>query len=174
MVTLDYTPFQNSFRVFVKLTGLKQQSIENKWIRDEFDVADALTRLPAIVKHTARMMGKRMHAKSDYDFVDDVRKDIQEHLLVGEDDRRTALNKKKHLNMYYLTVEPAIHLLQQCDSHSSAIEEVDNIVEQLTNIVMNHTIHTTYDDALVAQKQVQLIIESRKDVVKIPKKFLSV
>ena len=164
----DYTAFQAGLRMFVKLTGLKTDPLEHKWIRDEFDVVDAVSSIPYFVKQSARMIGKTMYTKRPYHFIEDVTKDVQEFLIVGKEPRDSALLKKKHLMMYHLVVHPVLDIMYSLP-HQDAIIWVDHIISDIISQVMTHNISTTYDDALVAKAQVQKIISARTELLKITK-----
>ena len=163
---IDFSKFQSGIRTFVKLTGLKEDPLEHKWIRDEFDVVDALSCIPYFVKQSARMSGKTMYAKRPYDYIEDVTKDVEEFLIVGKDPVGTALLKKKNLMMYHMTVRPILDILSHLPDHKTSIQYVDMIVESAINQVMSHEVTTTYEDGLIAKMQVRKIIEARTELAK--------
>lgn len=159
--SLDFSEFLAGLRIFVKLTGLKEDPLEHRWVRDEFDLITALSYIPYFVKNTVRFTAERMYAKYPYNYIQDAKQDLQECLLKAKEPKDSAILRKKHLMMYHLTVVPAINVLQQLPTKQECVSQVDEIINVLSELVLSHEIYTSYEDALVAKAQVKRLIEER-------------
>lgn len=160
--SLDFSDVVRNVRMGVKLTGLRADPLEARWVKDEFDFADAVSTIKYFMKHTSRMVGKTKHPNQPFDHIDDVRRDVEEHLIVGKSPEATALLKRHNLTTFHLIVDPVLQVLAQIPSHQECIAHVDAVVDHAIELIMNSGVETTHDDALVAKRQVSALVVARE------------
>lgn len=152
-------------RKFVRMIPLRQDQREEKYIQDEYDLLGALEVVKQRFHDTERMMGQMKYRNTKFDFIDDVKKEIEEWLLNDEEPKEAALQRKRHLVMYHLVLEPLIDVFKAF-THKEALRHVDKIINGVENVVKNHGIESHYDDAIVAREQVRKMIQAREAVRK--------
>lgn len=174
MVGFDLSVVTDGIRKFVRLTGLASEHNPNKfdakWVRDEFDLVDAVSTIKYFMKHTNRMIGAQKHPKTPFDHIDDVSKDLHELLLVPKDQTSASalpLLRKKNLVMYHLVVIPVVKAMEQFNGHRECIQRVDEYIDYVCDeLIMNSGVETTYEDAIVAKHQIAKMIEERETIRK--------
>lgn len=149
-------------RVFVRLFGLESDPIQAKYAAGEFEVYDALDSIKILISETSRVIGKRKYVGQVFDFVEDVKQDMVELLLVGTDVTKTAVKRKRNLPLYHLVVSPVVEVLRSYD-HASAIQIADQYIDYVGVTAFVEDDYGTYDDALVAREQVRDIIREREE-----------
>lgn len=149
-------------RKFLRLQSLPLQEYQLRQNADVFDLIEALTITSDNYAQTARMLGKQMHQTSAYDPGEDVKRELETFLLMGETDRETAHLRKKNLTMYHLILEPLIDSVSQPD-HAQAIQDIAVIVQQLIHEVQTFDNYGTEDDALVARHQIKAMVKQREE-----------
>lgn len=162
----DMNEVRAGIRVFVRLFGLESDPIQAKYASGESEVLDALDCVKILMHSTKRFVGKQKHVGVTFDFVDDVKKDMAEMLLLDEDQAVTAVKRKRHLPLYHLVVDPVTELFRKYD-HATAIQNVDTIIDYVAQTAFVEEDYGTYDDALVAREQVRHIIREREEQTKI-------
>lgn len=170
VLDLDLTTVKDGIRKFIRLTGLKgnpdPKNFDAKWIRDEFDLVDAVSTIKYFMKNTNRMIGLKKHPNTPFDHIDDVSKDVHELLLVPKDQTTASalpILRKKNLVMYHLVVHPVIKAMDQFNDHRKCITIVDEYVDYVCNeLIMNSGINTSFSDAQVAKYQIDKMISERE------------
>lgn len=166
---MQLTPtITNGVKLFVQLTALRSDPLEAKWVRDEDDLRIALSQIADEMKYTKSMLGKKMYKTRDaegFDFVDDVKRAIEETLLVGEDERDTRLMRKKNLTMYHLVLEPVIEWIGTL-SHADAIQFAREYTDAVYEHVATVNVNTHFDDAVVAKSIVKSMVKEREEARK--------
>ena len=152
----------DGIRKFLRLQQLPLQEYQLRQNADVFDLMDALTITSDSFTQTSRMLGKQMHQTSVYDPCEDVKRELENFLLVGKTERDTAHLRKKNLTMYHLILEPLIDSMAQYE-HTSAIQEIDATVQQLIHDIQTFDNYGTEDDALVARHQIKAMVKQRED-----------
>lgn len=153
-------------RVFVRLFGLEADPIQAKYAAGEMDVLDSLDCVKMLMHGTKRFIGKQKHVGVTFDFVDDVKRDMAEMLLMDEDQAVTAVKRKRHLPLYHLVVDPIVELFRKYD-HDTAIQNVDTVLDYITQTAFVEEDYGTYDDAIVAREQIRQIIREREEQTKL-------
>lgn len=153
-------------RVFTRLFGLEADPLQAKYAAGESDVKMALESVKQLMKETERFVGKSKHVGKPFDFVEDVKLDMTELLLLSEDQVQTAVKRKRNLPLYHLVVSPVVELFRQFD-HATAIQNVDVIIDYINETAFTEHNYGTYEDGLVAQAQVRQIIRDREEMSKV-------
>lgn len=161
----DFREVRAGIRVFVRLFGLESDALYSKYSAREVDVFDALDSVKQLIHATGRFVGKQKHVGQQFDFVDDVKKDMAELLLIDEDKVVTAVKRKRHLPLYHLVVSPVVEMFRKHD-HTSAIQFTDAVIDYIAQTAFVDEDYGTYDDALVAREQVRQIIHEREEQTK--------
>lgn len=162
----DLNEVRAGIRVFVRLFGLESDPIQAKYASGEMEVFDALQCIKLLMNGTKRFVGKQKHIGLTFDFVDDVKQDMAEMLLMDEDQAVTAVKRKRHLPLYHLVVDPVVEVFRKYD-HVTAIQNVDAVIDYIAQTAFVDDDYGTYDDALVAREQVRQIIREREEQTKL-------
>jgi len=158
---------QDGIVKFAKLTSLRQNPIEMKWVQDELDVIFFLGIVKDKFRQTLPMMGKTKYkGTTEFDFIRDVKEEIEEVLFGGREKRDQLLNKKRYLMMYHLVIEPIIDLFQGL-SHQEAVIHADTIIDAVIERIKDCDAVASYDDALVCREIVRKQIEVREEARRI-------
>lgn len=152
-------------RVFTRLFGLDVDPLHFKYSAGETDAFDALDCAAILLKETSHFVGKSKHVGKPFDFVDDVKADMAEMLLIDQDATAQAVKRKRNLPLFYLIVEPALESLRHY-GHAAAIEKVDEAFNLIKASIFIDDNYSEYDDAVVAQAQVKNTIRGREEQIK--------
>jgi hypothetical protein len=161
MTDITHT-IQYNLRKFIQLMALSVDPLQRKWVRDEYDLAEALDVARIKFHETERMMGKKMYKGQAFDPIEDVKREMEEFLFTARQQNENLLMKKKNLVMYHLVVEPVIDLFKGKE-HKQMLEEIDDVVKQVIDLLYTMPVHTHYDDALVAREQVRQMVREREE-----------
>lgn len=157
------TPSQivsDGIRKFVRLTALASDPNQSKWVRDELDLTEALEVTIYFFHETKAMIDKKMYKGQNFDFVEDVKRNVEEYLLSGREKEDVALSRRKNLAMYHLIVEPVIDLFKGME-HEKVLKIVDGVIENVLKELNTVDVKSHFDDALVARAQVAQMIRDR-------------
>ena len=153
-------------RVFTRLFGLETDPLQAKYAASEGDVALALESVKQLMHETERFVGKSKHVGKPFDFVEDVKLDMTELLLLSDDQVQTAVKRKRNLPLYHLVVSPVVEVFRQFD-HATAVQNVDVIIDYIKETAFDEDNYGTYEDGLIAQAQVRQIIRDREELSRI-------
>lgn len=166
LTNVDMTEVNVGLRVFTRLFGLDTYSMQAKSTASENDTNLALESVKQLMNHTKRFIGKNKHVGKPFDFVDDVKHDMAELLLLGDDQVQTAVKRKHNLPLYHLVVSPVVELFRQLD-HATAVQNADVIINYISETAFNDDNYGTYEDGLIAQSQFRQIVRDREELSKI-------
>jgi hypothetical protein len=156
----------NGVKLFVQLTSLRSDPLESKWVRDEEDLRLALEQVAESFKYTKGMLGKKMYRNEPtFNYVEDVKRDMEEILLRGETDRERAGMRKRNLTMYHIVIEPVIEALGAL-SHIDAINKAEEFTRSVYDYAVSANINTHFDDAIVAKSIVSGMVRAREEARK--------
>lgn len=145
------TAIFDNIAAFIKLTPLREQPNQEKWIRDENDLCEALTVTLEALHDTARMLGHPMYAgEKVFDFAEDTRRALEEMYLSARERSDIIVQRKKHLVMYHLVLAPIIDELGRYD-HSTVLASIDDYFSSLHTFLFTNDIEVQIDDAIVTQ-----------------------
>lgn len=163
MTTRDYSTFLDGLRKFVRLIPLRQDPRQKRYIQDELDLLVVLDSVRAKFMDTAEMFGKKKYRDTPFDFCEDVREELEEWLFVprGEDLQQAAVLRKKYQPMYFLVIVPVIDMFETM-KHGQALLALNEILAEVTELIMNHEYDGTYDDALVTQAVINNEIRTKE------------
>lgn len=150
----------DGIRKFVRLTALRSDPNQIKWVRDELDLTEALEVTNYFFHETKAMLDKKMYKGQVFDFVEDVKRNVEEYLLSGREKEDVALSRKKNLAMYHLIVEPVIDLFKGIE-HKQVLKVVDSVIEHVIHELYTVEVNSHFDDAIVARAQVAQMIHER-------------
>lgn len=163
MSTKDYSAIAAGLKKFVRLIPLRQDPTQEKYIQDEFDLAEALSVVKTKFLETAEMFGKRKYKDSkQFDFIEDVREEMEEWLLNDENVTAAAVKRKKFQPMYYLVLLPVIELFTN-DTHAQALRQISAVIADVENMILNHDINGHFDDAKVIQAMISKEMKVKED-----------
>ena len=165
LTNANLTEVNAGFRVFTRLFGLDTASQQAKYSPCENDAELALDSVKQLLQETERFIGKSKHVGKPFDFVEDVKLDMNELLLMSDDPVQTAVNRKRNLPLYHLVVSPVVELFRQFD-HVTAVQNADVIIEYIKEAAFDEDNYGTDEDGLIAQLQVRRIIRDREEQTK--------
>jgi len=164
----ELNTIREGVRRFIRLTGLIHDPSElvwQKWFTDEGDAKAALESVSTAMKATYTMVGARKYQGQDFDAVREVTKDLNVFLTLGKDDSESALLRKRYLPLLLLVIEPTIQLFSKF-THTEMITLADEITQGVAELIDNTDAYGTYDDALVTQHQVKMLVNAREEARK--------
>jgi hypothetical protein len=151
---------------FLKLTPLRSDPRHERWVRDEFDLLDALDITKQCYHDTSRMIGKPMYVGDvGFDFTEDVKRAVEENLLGCRDPKDVLLQRKRNVTMYHLVVEPIIQHLSTL-RHQELLTVVDTYFQAVADLIMNDPVDPHLDDAIVAHEMVKASVRERESIRK--------
>lgn len=151
----------DGLRKFLRLQSLPVTESQMKWTADVSDLIESLSVLKQSFIDTASMFGRQMYQTSKYAPGEDVKRDLEEFLLYGEDERLKALYRKKNLTMYHLILEPIIDALRHVP-HDQTLAIITEEVDSVTSYVLTFDDYGNEDDALVAKHQIKAMVKQRE------------
>lgn len=150
---------------FKQLIALRENPIQAPWVRDEADLIEALEIARSYFPLTEGLLGKKMYQGQPYDFVDDVKLEVEEFLFTANNPDENQSQRRRNVIMYHLVVAPVIDLFKTMD-HETALKEFDEIFENVVHEVYSTSIECHYDDALVARVQISQMVREREAIRK--------
>lgn len=159
-------PVRLGIRTFIRLIGMFADPIQGKWIAEEQDLIAALQSIKTAFNDTTRMIGKRKYQGREFDPINEVKKDLMVYLLTGLSETEDAGQRRRFKPMYYLVVEPTIDLFAIYSDHQTMLQHIDCVIDDMIALVQTSVEYGTYDDALIAQEQVRVIIHQREAIRK--------
>lgn len=166
LASVNLNEVNAGLRVFTRLFGLETDPLQAKYAASEGDVALALESVKQLMHETERFIGKSKHVGKPFDFVEDVKLDMTELLLLSDDQVQTAVKRKRNLPLYHLVVSPVVEVFRQFD-HATAVQNVDVIIDYIKETAFDEDNYGTYEDGLIAQAQVRQIIRDREELSRI-------
>jgi hypothetical protein len=156
----------DSITRFLKLTPLRDDPRHERWVRDEFDLIEALEITNQCYNDTTRMIGKPMYVgDSGFDFTEDVKRAVEENLLGCRDQKNVLLQRKRNITMYHLVIEPIIQQLSTLP-HTDVLATVDTYFRQVVEMVRTDPVDPHMDDAIVAHEMVKAAVREREAIRK--------
>lgn len=168
METRDFSTVETGLKKFVRLIPLRQDPLEARFIQDEFDLLEALEVVKIKFLETAEMFGKKKYRNTPFDFIEDVKEEMEEWLLNDRDEHKAAGRRKMYQPMYHLVLTPVIDLFAN-DTHAIALRNVPMVFDQVEEMIKNHEISGTYDDAVVARTMISNEIRKKEELRKAKK-----
>lgn len=144
----------DSITQFLKLAPLRDDPRHTKWIRDEFDLLEALAITKGCYQDTERMIGKPMYVgDKDFDFTEDVKRAVEENLLNCRDPKDQMVHRKRNITMYHLVIEPIIDQLSKL-LLPDVLVAVDGYFAAVETAVLTNPVEAHFDDAIVAREMI--------------------
>jgi hypothetical protein len=155
---------------FIKLTPLRDDPKHTRWVRDEFDLIEALEITRDYYHDTSRMVGKAMYVgEKEFDFTEDVKRAVEEHFLGHRDQSQVMVQRKHNITMYHLVIEPIIDHLSQL-SHYDVLACAHQYFSDVINALLSSDCDPHMDDAVVARELVNMSVRERDAIRKAQKK----
>lgn len=146
------TAVLDSVTQFLKLTPLRDDPKHTKWIRDEFDLLEALDITKDCYHDTIRMIGKPMYVgDKEFDFTEDVKRAVEENLLNCRDPKDQLIQRKHNITMYHLVIEPIIDQLATFQ-HTDVLSNIDEYIAAVSKALLDNPVDPHIDDAIVARE----------------------
>lgn len=151
---------------FIKLTPLQEDPKHARWVRDEFDLREAVDITRVCYHDTARMLGKPMYVgDKEFDFTEDVKRAVEENLLNCRDPKDVFVQRKHNITMYHLVIEPIIDQLATLP-HVDVLALVDGYMDAVVESIMTNPTNPHMDDAIVAREMVNATVRERDTIRK--------
>lgn len=160
----------DGIRKFLRLQQLPLQEHQLRQNADVFDLMDGFDLVVRSFQGTSRVVDQQLHQTSKYSHSEDVKRELEENLLVGKTDRETAHLRKKHLTMYRLVLEPLVDELSSM-GHTAAIITAHDLLPILNQMVTEFDQYGTEDDALVAKHLIGSIVKQREEKHRLQKEL---
>ena len=167
-MTAVHSTVTDGLRKFLRLQTLPLQEHQLRQNADVFDLFEGLEVVREAYADTGRMIGHQMHQGIPYSHSEDVKRAVEEFLLVREDARETAHLRKKNLTMYHLVLEPLIDSIAG-EQHENAIQSAAVLTEAMVNFTKSFDQYGTEDDALVAKYQIKAMVKQREEARRLQK-----
>lgn len=153
---------EDGLRKFIRMAPL---NVTQKGVRNEEDLKEALSVVEQSVIYTKRVLGSKLYRKQPFNVAEDVKRELEEWLLVGRNEQETALLRHRNLTMYHLVVEPFIDVLKYI-SHQESLDTISELIQTMVVKIDNNDYEGHFDDAIVAKAQVAALIQQRVEARK--------
>lgn len=160
-----YPIVADGVRKFIRLQALPVPETQLKWTSDTADLIEALHTTKQCFAGTARMVNHQLYQTTKYSHTEDVKCELEEILLTGEDERHNALLRKKNLTMYHLVLEPVVDAFVNVD-HGSALAQNGSFIDSIIEMINLFDDYGNEDDALVAKHQIRAMVKQREEARK--------
>lgn len=131
---------------------------------DGFEILNALEVLRDFFKSSAECLGRPMYkGEKEFDFIHDIKGAIEGYFLVGEDQKQSALLRRKNRSMVVLMLNPIVDRFQY-KSHEDTLEQYDAIIDEAIQFVVEHDKDASPDDAFVVRRVIQKTMERKNRV----------
>ena len=131
---------------------------------DAFEMINALEAMRTFFEDSADMIGKPMYrGERDFDFIHDIKKYVEAVFLVGEDDKQSALLRRKNRSMVVLMLNPLVDLFQHV-SHEETLERYDEVVNKAIQQIVDNERDATPDDAFVVRSVIRKEVTRRNKI----------
>lgn len=160
----------SGINMFSKMTALRRDAHEVKYVQDELDLIEALEFVRQKFHETEHLIGKPMYkGQKAFDVVEDIRRDVEEFYLTGREPRDCAIARKKYGSMICLVIDPVLHFMNQFE-HRTAIKRIDGVINEIISFIKNNDVVAHYDDAVVIKQIVRNLVQEREENKKMNKK----
>jgi hypothetical protein len=131
---------------------------------DAFEMIDALEILRVLFEDTRRCVGAPMYrGEKEFDFIHDLKLAVNDHFLVGEDDKDSALRRRKNRSLVVLMLNPIIDQFQN-SSHEEALESYNEVIDDAISQIFECDSNPSVDDALIVRRMIQKEVARRNRV----------
>lgn len=161
----------SGINMFSKMTALRHDKREIKYVQDELDLIEALEFVRQKFHETAHLNNKPLYKnQKTFDFIGDIKREIEEYYnITGGDFHNRIVAYKKYGAMLCLVIDPVLNFMSQFEHHI-AVEKIDDVIGEVISYIKNNEITTHYDDAIVIKQIVRKMIQSREENKKHNKK----
>lgn len=164
MLTLsNYPNINDGIRKVLRAQDIPLQEHQQKWHADVFDILDAVDVAKMCVPIVTRTVGAQLHQTNPYNFVNDIKSEVEENILSHKDDKQALLMRKMYLTPYHMIIEPMIDALGNV-GHQQALAEYEHLFDEVTNAILTFADYGTVDDALVAKHQIKSMVKVREEL----------
>lgn len=133
---------------------------------DAFDILEALEVIRKFFEDTEDMMGKKFRKGDEgFDYVSEIKKDIEEFYLSGATEKEGALNRRKYRVLVNLLLDPIVDLFRDVP-HEEALKLYDGVIDNTIRYVKNSDVVANADDAFVTRRLIQKEVQRRNRVTK--------
>lgn len=135
---------------------------------DALEMVDALKTIRHFFEDTRGMLvdGKSIpmyRGESEFDFIHDIKLAIKGFFLVGEDDKQSALRRRKYRSMVFLMLNPLVDLFQR-STHEEMLAQYGETVDLAIAHILDSNINATADDAFVVRHIIQKEVAKRNKI----------
>jgi len=165
----------DGIRVFMRSQAAEIPTAHLEWVANTDDLLDAMSVIAQMFQSTASFDRVQMHQVSQYDYIEDIKNEMEEFLLVGDDVKETVQKRRKNLTMYHVVIEPIIDSFGTM-GHATAVDRVERIIDHYINWIKSFEDFGDGTDGAVAQYQIKDMVtqrEAARKAYKIKQKQLS-
>ena len=130
---------------------------------DVFELFDALEVVRLLVKSTSGETGPTYQNEIAFDFIHDFKKGLSAYFLEGVDQKETGRLTRKNQMMYHMVLAPIVHVLFS-KTHEEAINDIDEIIDNLIEYIYEHDIDSSKQDVLVVRHLISKEVAERLKV----------
>jgi len=128
------------------------------------EMVEALKVMYRLFSDTSETIGKPMYrGESDFDFTDDIKRGINQYFLVGEDEKHSALRRRKNRTMVVLMLNPLVDLFHH-HTHEDMLEQYTGVIDDAIQHIFDSDIEPTADDAFVVRAVITKEIAKRNRI----------
>ena len=135
---------------------------------DSLEMIDALKTIRHFFEDTRGMLvdGKSIpmyRGESEFDFIHDIKLAIKGFFLVGENDKHSALRRRKYRSMVFLMLNPLVDLFQR-STHEEMLAQYGETVDLAITHILDSNITASADDAFVVRHVIQKEVAKRNKI----------
>ena len=130
---------------------------------DALEMIDALEVLRIMFDETRRVEGPMYRGEKEFDFVHDLKQAVDAYFLVGEDEKASALRRRKYRSLVALLLNPLIDGFQNL-SHEEALNAYQSIIDGAISEITECDHDSAADDAFVVQHLIAKEVARRNRV----------
>ncbi len=135
---------------------------------DALEMIDALEATRHFFEDTRGMFvkGKSIpmyRGEKEFDFIHDIKSAIEGYFLVGEDDKQSALCRRKYRSMVFLMLNPIVDLFQR-STHEEMLTQYNDPIDRAIAHIINNDIDASPDDAFVVRHIIAKTVAKRNKI----------
>jgi len=136
---------------------------------DALEMIDALEILRVLFSDTRRCIsidGKPTaiyRGEKQFDFIHDLKQAIEGQFFAGDDQKSSALLRRKNRSMVVLMLNPIVDLFLR-STHEEALEACDQVIDKAIDRIINCEHDATPDDAFVVQHLIAREVARRNKI----------
>ncbi len=128
-----------------------------------FEMIDALETLRILFNDTRRCSSPIYRGEKEFDFIHDLKQAIEGQFFAGDDQKSSALLRRKHRSMVILLMNPIVDLFLR-STHEEALDSYDQVIDKAIDQITDSEHNATADDAFVVMHLIQREVARRNKI----------